>query len=449
MCFGAWGSGKTYALVDEAIAWCLEQPGIRGLICRKTVPELRDTTEPIFKERMPFWDADKVRRTGGHLESYTFPNGSVLLFRSLDDWQKHKSLNVGFIAYDECNEIDEDTYRGMLSRVRQRDLTAEARALGYGGEITRRGVWGATNPSGHDWLYYYFHPDSPKREKGTEAFMSTTLDNPFLPPETVEKWLSMPKPWVMRNVFCQFDDFAGRIYEDWGWDTHVIKPIRFQAIGIERPVVWMSLDPGTDSPTAGLWVWNDVEHRRLVGIAEYEQDQLAADIHAAAWRKIEAAQKMAVRWRVADPNMITKRSAETLISLQTAYAKMGFSFSLGASDEDTRIWSLAHLIHNRRFVVTEDCPMTFEAIRDYQWKDLSPAQKASGEHPKQKPLKKNDHLVNCAQFLSGRDVPMSKIPKPLHPDSFQDEIHRTIRKQLNRKRLNARRGHHELGDVII
>lgn len=39
MNFGAFGSGKTYAVIDEAIAWCLEQPGIRGLITRKTIPE--------------------------------------------------------------------------------------------------------------------------------------------------------------------------------------------------------------------------------------------------------------------------------------------------------------------------------------------------------------------------------------------------------------------------
>lgn len=39
MLFGAFGSGKTYAIVAEAIAWCLEQPGIHGLVIRKTVPE--------------------------------------------------------------------------------------------------------------------------------------------------------------------------------------------------------------------------------------------------------------------------------------------------------------------------------------------------------------------------------------------------------------------------
>src|SRR5450759_3773568 len=144
MNFGAFGSGKTYAVMDEVHAWALEQPGIRGLIIRKTVPELRDATEPIFRELLPpeLWMAGNEARSGGHMERFTFPNGSTILFRSLDDWNKHRSLNVGFIAYDECNEIDEESYLGMASRVRQRDITAEARSAGYTHEVTRRGIWG-------------------------------------------------------------------------------------------------------------------------------------------------------------------------------------------------------------------------------------------------------------------------------------------------------------------
>ena len=45
---GAFGSGKTYAVCAEAIKWALLYPGIRGLVTRKTVPELRDTTETVF-----------------------------------------------------------------------------------------------------------------------------------------------------------------------------------------------------------------------------------------------------------------------------------------------------------------------------------------------------------------------------------------------------------------
>jgi PBSX family phage terminase large subunit len=449
--WGAFGSGKSYTGCDEAIAWCLEQPGIRGLIARKTIPELRDTTEPVFAERMPpdLWNAGTLHRAGGHFESFVFPNGSVVLFRSIDDWRKLKSLNLGFIFYDELSEFDEETYVAMRGRVRQRELTPEARALGYTGQITRRGIWGSTNPEGHDWVWRYFHPDSPERREGTQAFFSTTLDNPYLPPEYVQSLLEMPKPWIQRYVLCQFDDFAGRIYEDFAWDTHTVEHPNWRQLGINGPLVWMGMDPGTENPTAGLWCWMDTDNRRLVGIAEYEQPGLAVDQHAAAWRAIEARQRMLVRWRVSDPNAITQRDRGSAISLQTQYDKQGFHFNLGASSNKDRIPALAHLIYLRRFVLSRQaCPKTYEAIKNYQWKDLTPAQRARGENPPEEPLKKNDHLVNAAQFLAGREAPRPPIHRRDVPKDFNAEIQQAIRKQL---RAGRRRGslRHDLPGVRV
>lgn len=444
MMFGAFGSGKTYAIIAETIAWCLEQPGIRGCVMRRTVPELRDTTEPIFRELLPpeLWRAGKESRSGGHMERFTFPNGSVVLFRSCDDANKHRSLNLGFIAYDEANEIDEESFLLMASRIRQRDITAEARAAGYSHEITRRGIWGATNPSGKDWLWRRFHPDSRSHNPKSEMFTSTTLSNPFLPPEYVESLLAMPEAWVKRYVLCDFDDFNGSIYEDWGYDTHVIKHPEPE----DGRIHWMSLDPGTENPTAGLWVWFDQEQRRLVGIADYQQAGLAADAHAASWRVIEATERMNVRWRVGDPNAITQRDRGTAISLQTQYAKLGYQFTLGASNERDRITALGRLIHLKRFVVSERCERTYEAIKQYQWKDLTPAQRANGEDPKERPLKKDSHLVECAQFLAGRNVLPPTRAGQRRPQTFQEEIHAAIGRQT--RRSHQRPVRNELGTLL-
>ena len=448
--FGAMGSGKSYAICDEAIAMCLEQPGISGLITRKTIPELRDSTERVFAERVPpeLWNAGKLTRAGGHFERFLFPNGSEVLFRSIDDWKKLKSLNLGFIAWDELSEFDEDSYRGMLFRLRQSDITVEARALGYTHKITRQASFASTNPEGKDWVYYYFHPNSPTRKEGSAAFFSTTLDNPFLPASYVEDVMNMPRQWVLRYVLCQFDDFAGRIYEDWTYATHVVPMPKFEH-GF-RPVCWMGMDPGTESPTAGLWVWNDRENRRLVGIAEYQQMGLAAEVHARNWRQIESNKRMAVKWRVADPNAITQRSRETMVGLDAAYGKLGYNFAMGASSHKVRIPQLGRLITTRRFVLAEGaCPLTYEAIRNYQYKDLSPTARALGEDPAGEPLKKNTHLVECAQYLAGREVPQLKFDPRRAPETMDQQIHAAIRKQLQVKARGRRRQRHGLKGVTV
>lgn len=447
--FGAFGSGKTYAVVAEAIAWCLEQPGIRGVICRYTIPELRDSTEPIFLEMLPteLYQAGELRRSGGHIESFTFPNGSKVLFRSLDDWNKWRSLNLGFLVIDEANEIDEESYQGVISRLRQRDITAEARQQGYTHEITRRGAWMATNPNGHDWIWDRF-VDKPQQD--SQWYKSTSFDNPYLTKDYLDTLLQYPEPWIRRYVLCEFDDFGGSVYADWQYDTHVIEPIQSYDA---NNVFWMGMDPGTRSPTAGLWVYMDKEKRQLVGVAEYQGSYTAAIAHSREWRKIEAKHRMNVRWRVADPSIMTTDRGSNM-TLHDQYRRLGYNFQLGPRQHKDRIPMLGTLIFQKRFVVTKDCPMTYEAIKRYRWEDLTPAMRVKGETPPEKPLKKDDHLVDCAQYLASRWVAPSKIgeAKPEFSSPLEEmshDVHRTIRRQMRRNARNRRLGSHDLGSMRL
>lgn len=442
--FGAFGSGKTYAICAEAIAWCLEQPGIRGLVTRRTVPELRDTTETVFFEVLPpeLYKMGEVRRMGGHVESFLFPNGSKVLFRSIDDWNKHKSLNVGFIAWDECDEFDDETYQGMLSRIRQRDPTPEGKEYGAT-MITRRGSWAASNPAGHNWLYKRAVDESTKLGS-TEYWRSTSFDNPHLPPEYLDSLLQYPELWIRRYVLCQFDDFAGQIYENWNWDDHVVEPLKDYT---PDSVHWMGFDPGTRAPTAGLWVVMNPADRTLTAISEYQEPGLDVPDHAMNFRRIEAQKRMRMKWRCADPT-ITTRDRGTNMKLSDQYARLGFYFDLGPKRPVDRIPMLGTLIRLNRFKVTKECLQTYEAIKDYQWEELTPHQRAKGEDPKEQPLKKNTHLVECAQYVSSRWV--APPPRPAHPvdESFSEEAQRLIKKQLAFKRLGPPINH-DLGGVHL
>jgi PBSX family phage terminase large subunit len=444
--FGAFGSGKTYGLCAEAIAVCLEQPGTRALITRKTVPELRDTTETVFFDILPneLYAAGTATRIGGHYEKFIFPNGSHVLFRSIDDWTKHKSLNVAWIFWDEADEFDEDTYRGMSSRVRQRDPTAEAKRLGAAERsITRRGMCLATNPAGHNWIYKRFIEPT-TAEPNTAFFKSTSFDNPYLPPEYLQMLMQAPEDWVRRYVLCQFDDFAGQIYTDWGHDTHIVPMPKELPAG---EVFWMGMDPGTRSPTAGLWVWLDKENRRLVGVDEYMNSGIAAAEHANYWRALEAKHKMRPRWRVADPTIMT-RDRGTAMTLHSQYQRLGFNFDLGPRTHKVRIPMLGQLIHLKKFVLAEGrCPMAFEQISNYKWEDISSAMRARGLDAPEKPMKRDDHLVDCAQYLSSRWIKPIGDELNLKPQDFSQQVHAAINKQLQRKRRP--RGSHDLGSVVV
>ena len=447
--FGAFGSGKTYAIAAEAIAWCLEQPGIRGLITRKTVPELRDTTETVFFEVLPpeLRELGEIRKSGGHVSHFRFPNGSVVLFRSIDDWNKHRSLNVGFIAFDEADEFDEETYQGMLSRVRQSDPTPEG--IAYGAKkITRRGVWSASNPGGHNWLWRRF-VDTKSEVKNTAHWKSTSFDNPYLPPEYIESLLQYPQQWVRRYVLCQFDDFAGQIYENWGWDSHVVKLKKPEFL--HKPEFWHAMDPGTRSPTACVWCVVDPDGslggvpRSLIAVAEYEHSYLEASKHAESWRQIERQHAPNVTWRVADPSIKTTDRGSNM-ELHTQYQRLGFNFALGPRTHQQRIPMLGTMIEQRRFLATENTPRLYEAIKNYQWVDLTPQQRAKGLDAPERPLKKDDHLVDCSQYITSRFVSPVKHAKENVPTDFNAEIHETIKKQIQSQQ--DLKGSHQPGIIV-
>lgn len=445
--FGGYGSGKSVALCAEAIAVGLEQPGSEILICRKTIPALRDTTEAIFLSLLPadFFRKCSSSRHGGHYQQIIFPNGTKYMFRGLDDWMKLKSLSLAYLFYDEVDEIDEDTYVGMMSRVRQTKPTPEARALGFKA-ITRRGIAAASNPAGRNWVWKRFVSEE-HRASGAEHFISTSLDNPYLPKQYIDSMLDMPTPWVKRYVFCSFDEFAGQIYEDWAWDTHVVPPLTNMD---PRGVFSMGMDPGTRDPTAALWAYYDKETHTVYGIAEYQEAGLAVSKHAAEWRSIEGRHKMRVRRRIADPQAINVRDRGTNMQLSTQYARLGFNFELGPSRHDDRIPALGQLIFQGRFKLTTDCPRAFEQIRDYRWMDLTPAQRSKGEDATEKPLKKNSHLVDCAQYIASRYNAPPKVEYRANrtpQEEYADEVRKAIRKQLAAG--NAPQRNHDLGSLAV
>lgn len=447
---GGMGSGKTIALMGDAIATGLQVPGLHIGMIRKTVPELRDTTEVEFLNVLPhdLYMASKVRKSGGHIESITFPNGTRYAFRSVDDWQKFKSINFGRLYIDELNELDPMSYNGLVSRVRQTMPLKEAQSQGYTEPLPDwvRQVSGAANSAGKDWMYKRFIKDS----DATRAhWVATTLDNPHLPLDYLEALFSMPRPWVMRYVLCSFDAFGGLIYPQWDYDKHVLK----ETLQLHRATpIWQGFDPGTRHPTAVLYV--AVVDRRLIGVHEELAPDTAVDVWAAKMRAAER-RLPPVTWRVADPNSIHVRDRGTQVSLHAQYRREGFLFQDGPSRHEDRIPMLGNLLDTHRFALTRACPKTAEQIENYRWEDLTAAMKQKlGEHAEEygpeKPVKVNDDLVDTAQYLSSRWVRPIKAtgPDKLKPQTDWQRQSEEIRATLAQQRKGRNQGRREPGVLV-
>jgi phage terminase large subunit len=117
--------------------------------------------QTILKE-LDIWDEESWSATE-HI--YTFDNGSMVEFMSIDSSEKRKGSSRDYLFIDECNELSREDYFQLFIRTRIKTIIAYNPSFG-------------TN-------HYIFneiqtHPES-------DLFVSTFLDNPFLEQSIIEE----------------------------------------------------------------------------------------------------------------------------------------------------------------------------------------------------------------------------------------------------------------------
>lgn len=148
---GGYGSGKTFSGSLLGILLALKFPGIRGLVGAQTYTLVRDTTLQTYFEHLENFNfVEGVDyEWSASLQKLTFKNGSEILFRHFDEPNKLKSLNLGFVEIEEMSDIPYDTFKMLLSRMRQR---VKKNWKGF-----RHRIFGHTNPEmQRGWVYKTF-----------------------------------------------------------------------------------------------------------------------------------------------------------------------------------------------------------------------------------------------------------------------------------------------------
>lgn len=151
---GGFGSGKTFAGSLLGILLCLKFEGIRGLVGAQTYTLVRDTTlESYFEhlDNMGFVEG-KDYTFSSSIQSLAFKNGSEILFRPLDEPNRLKSLNLGFVEIEEMSDVPHSTFKMLLGRMRQKPKSSWK-------DFTYR-IFGHTNPEVQKgWIYKTFIED--------------------------------------------------------------------------------------------------------------------------------------------------------------------------------------------------------------------------------------------------------------------------------------------------
>ena len=112
-----YGGAKSDALVIEALRQ-VEIPHYRGLIIRKTFPQLRELIDKTMRYYKPVFPK---ARYNSSTHCWTFPSGAKIYFGSLNhaqDKYNYQGQAYDFIGFDELTHFTWEEYSYLLSRNR-------------------------------------------------------------------------------------------------------------------------------------------------------------------------------------------------------------------------------------------------------------------------------------------------------------------------------------------
>lgn len=391
---GGVGSGKSIIGCITTLTLAILYPG-DYLVCRQFNPELKLTTYKTFLEICPkeliveHRIADqiiRIRSQGGKV--------SNVIFRGLEDPDKHRSLNLNACYVDESSQVSEEAFYLLQSRLR-------------GAHV--RKIYMTTNPAGHDWQFSMFVKQDGIKEDSRKQFkliVAPSTENIHLPEGYVESMLATySKERIEREVMASFDSFAGQIYHEFRRDVHVVQPF---AIPADWPRL-VGADHGFTNPSA--WVWGAIDYDGNIYVYKefYEKEWLIKEI---------------CRGNKGKPGVIHLNGKDKLTGIYIDPSTRRTSSQTGESDFDSyleylpKTWPLmpannevsagidrvkTFLQINKRtekpkLMIFNTCHNLIEEIVQYRWEELPEGQRGL-KNDREQPRKYKDHACDALRYL--------------------------------------------------
>lgn len=221
---GARGGGKSHLAVAIAVLSALQFPGLRVMIIRRSMEELRQ--QLIDNLLLKLYRPDELFQWRRSIKTADFPNGSKIYFRSIenpDDVNKVLGVEFGMVILDEGNQLGEIIIQRVAGSIRSFDIPNWKPTLLVTG-----------NPGGLSDRYFkdrYIRPDYSKWEPGELAIKDEHIyvpfgvrDNPYATSEYIDTLASMPEAIRRAWLDGDWDSYQGQFFEDWNPKVHIVEP---------------------------------------------------------------------------------------------------------------------------------------------------------------------------------------------------------------------------------
>ncbi len=162
---GGTRSGKSYSALQWLLVRALSESNIVISIVRKSFPSMRVSIMRDFiviLKDLGIWNEENWSATE-HI--YTFDNGSMIEFMSIDSSEKRKGSARDYLFVDEANELSREDWFQLFIRTRKKSIIAYNPSFGTNNYI---------------FTEIQTHPEA-------DLYISTFKDNPYLEKQLIEE----------------------------------------------------------------------------------------------------------------------------------------------------------------------------------------------------------------------------------------------------------------------
>ena len=211
---GARGGGKSWAVRVKAVLLCLRYAGIKVMIVRRTYPELRENHILPLCAMLGCYgpEEERIAAYNDSLKMISFPNGSRILFRYLEndrDALRFQGSEIDVLFVDEATQQSEE---------RMEKLRACVRGVN---DFPKR-IYYTCNPGGegHAWVKRLFidrrfkEGERPEEHSFIQALVTDNRALMEADPDYIRQLEALPPKLRAAWRYGSWEVFEGQFFED-------------------------------------------------------------------------------------------------------------------------------------------------------------------------------------------------------------------------------------------
>lgn len=344
-------------------------------------------------------------------------NGSVITGKSADSGrEKFQGASVDLVWIDEEPEVE------IFEECYQRTVDCAGKIL-----LTLTPLTDIASGVRTPWVFDLWE-EFKTGKKDVKFVQLSVLENPYVPEEEkiklLEQWKGHPEERA--RLYGEFVHRSGLVYPMWKPALHMVKPTKL-------PTHWrriVSIDPAATGTTAAVWSaisdTNDIWLYREY----YERDRIVSE-HAKSMLLRNSGDPIDI-WLI-DPKWGAQRNAADHRQNYQLYRESGIPVRLATVDEDYGLNAAREYLnatsektsrHPKVYVFDNLSNFRYE-IEHYTWATFERGEQKG--QSKEKPVKRNDHLMNAFQYLCA----MRPKGKRIGSFQFSSEADKKAASQLN------------------